>query len=582
MSFNFREINDKYNKDKKNNKDYQIIKNKTIKLLINYVSTLINNKNEVNQNLDFKDFDIILSSGNGRKKLISSLIIVNTKFDPKTYSKNNKEKFVELKNIVDLQDEEGINLEEEFETIKFNLIPKLEPGIKFDLSFCDLHIFKQFETDKIFDKNFFKEGNNDKDLLVIYCTKLDGNKHKFKKLCEFIDKAEEDEDLWKKIRKILLIFEVKQKEEIGEEYDENLHYIIREANEEKFSLLFNIRKENDMNTPNEIFLDSKKSKTFYFLLDKNNYIKEHKAFYSYDSIKEVIDEHAQKKNICTFEEYNQKIETFYEFFSFLKNIKEVKYNFYLSYNFEIVLTYDPNLNKLLIKNIIFNRLNGEFLPEEYKKLKLISEIVKPNNEDLKEIKCKKIDIDFSDMTCIKCGQKIEDNAELFYCYECKEKYCYKCVINHLENNSGKDKYIDPKHNLIFFKTRDKKNFEAIEQYKLGKNTFVNSENLDRFKYVKCNGCANKFAKSPRFICLSCCPGKKNSDGYNDYCQKCIEHMMNDDNEGKEIQKSRDYVYDRDFFLLDGENCYMSHDHKNHIYLMVPLSSDDQEEPYWDY
>ena len=156
------------------------------------------------------------------------------------------------------------------------------------------------------------------------------------------------------------------------------------------------------------------------------------------------------------------------------------------------------------------------------------------------------------------------------------------MINHLENNSGKDKYIDPKHNLIFFKTRDKKNFEAIEQYKLGKNTFVNSENLDRFKYVKCNGCANKFAKSPRFICLSCCPGKKNSDGYNDYCQKCIEHMMNDDNEGKEIQKSRDYVYDRDFFLLDGENCYMSHDHKNHIYLMVPLSSDDQEEPYWDY
>jgi len=401
MSFNFREINDKYNKDKKNSKDYQIIKNKTIKLLINYVSTLINNKNEVNQNLDFKDFDIILSSGNGRKKLISSLIIVNTKFDPKTYSKNNKEKFVELKNIVDLQDEEGINLEEEFETIKFNLIPKLEPGIKFDLSFCDLHIFKQFEADKIFDKNFFKENDNDKDLLVIYCTKLDGNKHKFKKLCEFIDKAEEDEDLWKKIRKILLIFEVKQKEEIGEEYDENLHYIIKEANEEKFSLLFNIRKENDMNTPNEIFLDSKKSKTFYFLLDKNNYIKEHKAFYSYDSIKEVIDEHAQKKNICTFEEYNQKIETFYEFFSFLKNIKEVKYNFYLSNNFEIVLTYDPNLNKLLIKNVIFNRLNGEFLPKEYKKLKLISEIVKPNNEDLKEIKCKKIDIDFNNGTCIK-------------------------------------------------------------------------------------------------------------------------------------------------------------------------------------
>ena len=37
-----------------------------------------------------------------------------------TYSKKNKAKFIELKNIVDLSDEEGIKLEDEFEKIDAN------------------------------------------------------------------------------------------------------------------------------------------------------------------------------------------------------------------------------------------------------------------------------------------------------------------------------------------------------------------------------------------------------------------------------------------------------------------------------
>ena len=55
-----REINDKYYKNKKD-ENYLIITKKAENLLINYVSTIINNKNEVNQELDFKDLDIILS-----------------------------------------------------------------------------------------------------------------------------------------------------------------------------------------------------------------------------------------------------------------------------------------------------------------------------------------------------------------------------------------------------------------------------------------------------------------------------------------------------------------------------------------
>ena len=127
------------------NSHIKILKKKTINLLVNYISTLINNKNDINKNLKEEDLDIIISSGNGRRKLLSSLSIINIKFDPETYSKKNIDKFIELKNIIDLSDEEGINLKDEFEKIKFSFIPKLEKGIKFDLSFLDLYIFKHFE-----------------------------------------------------------------------------------------------------------------------------------------------------------------------------------------------------------------------------------------------------------------------------------------------------------------------------------------------------------------------------------------------------------------------------------------------------
>ena len=564
------------------NSKIKILKKKTINLLINYISTIINNKNDINKNLKEENLDIIISSGNGRKKLLSQLTITNTEFDPETYSRKNIDKFTELKNIVDLSDEEGINLEDEFEKIKFNFIPKLEKGIKLDLSFLDLYIFEHFEKEKIFDKKFFANNDDNRDLLCLYCRKLDGNKHKFKKMIQLIEKIDEEDDFYKKIRNVLLIFEVNSKEDMAEECDERLPFQIRELNRKYFNLLFNIRKPNDENSPSEIFTNFHSKKTIYFILDKNNYIKKIKPFYGYDSVIEDVNEYSKIDFTFIQEEYDKKLDKFFEFFDFLKNIKEVKYNFYLSYNFELILNYDKIKNTLLIKNIIFNRLNGDFLPKEYDKLESIAKIVKPNNKELKKVECINIEIDFTSMSCIKCGYNFSQNEELFYCYECNDKYCFKCVTEHLENNSGKARFIDQKHNLLFFKTWDKNNFKNIEKYKLGKNSFVYSESLDRFKHVKCNGCGNLFSKSARYICLSCCPGRKPDDGYNDYCQNCIVHMMNDDEEGREIQKNRDNVYDRDFFLLSDEKCYMSHDHNNHIYLMVPLSSDDQNEPYWDY
>ena len=42
--------------------------------------------------------------------------------------------------------------------------------------------------------------------------------------------------------------------------------------------------------------------------------------------------------------------------------------------------------------------------------------------------------------------------------------------------------------------------------------------------------------------------------------------MKGDHEGEEIQKSKDNVYERDYFFLGGESYYIRHNHNNHIYL----------------
>ena len=58
-------------------------------------------------------------------------------------------------------------LEDEFEQIHFDFIPKLVKGMKFDLSFLNLHIFKHFEGEQFFDKKFFSENTDNRDLLFI-------------------------------------------------------------------------------------------------------------------------------------------------------------------------------------------------------------------------------------------------------------------------------------------------------------------------------------------------------------------------------------------------------------------------------
>lgn len=573
----------------------KIISKKTKNLLKNYVLTIINNKNEVNQNLKPEDLNIILSSGNGRKKKIFySLSIINALFDPKTYSKKNIEKFNELKNLIEPLDEEGIYPFNEFEELEFNFVPKLQKGLKFNLNSFEFKVLKEEEEIKTFDKSFFDSKYDNKKLFCVYTTKLNGKRHKFKKIIELVETALNNEEKFFKIfKKVLIILEIKSLNEIEPEFV-NFPLELREISENEnfanFEILYNIKKEGDDNSPSDIFTNNDMGRTYYFILNSDNYITYIKNLYSPEHlVKELV----EKKNdndeinedmINNNSNLDMKINAFYEFYEFLQKIKEVKYYFYLSYHFNLILNYNQKLDKLIIKDIFFSRFNGEFRPPEYKKLKRLLSIFCPEHIEFREIEAIDIDIDFSDMTCIKCSTKIKNNEELFYCYICKDKYCYECVKDHMESNSGKDKFIDPKHNLIFFKTRDKKNFYGIDKYKLGNNLFANTdeENLGRFKKVQCNGCSVQFATSARYICLTCKPGLKRSEGYTDYCSDCIEHMMKNDKKGQDLQNMREYVYNTDINLLSEDYTAIYHNHNTHIYLLVPLACNEEENPYYDY
>ena len=575
----------------------KIISKKTKNLLKNYVLTVINNKNDVNQNLKSEDLNIILSSGNGRKKKIfSSLSIINTKFEAETYCKNNIDKFMELKNLIVPLDEEGINPFNEFEEIEFNFEPKLDIGLNFNLNYFDFKMFKEFDDIKTFDKTFLNN-NDGKNVFCVYSTKLSDEKQekkipKLRKIIELVEVILKYKEKFLNIfKKVLLIFEIKNLQQIEKLVLHTLPMELKDINEhdDDFQIVFNIKNDDEDNSKSDIFTKNELSRTFYFILNSDNYITQIKNLYYPEHIIEEIINEKYNLEINKIENKNEildkKIDVFYEFYDFIKNIKEAKYYFYMSYHFNLILTYNENEDKLLIKDIVFTRFNGEFRPKEYQKLKRILSIIVPENIELNEIETIDIDIDFNNMTCLKCSKEIKNDEELFYCYICKNKYCYSCVKEHIQNNSGKNKFIDPLHNLIFFKTKNKNDLCGIDKYKLGNNAFANAneENLGRFRKAQCNGCAMQFATSVRYICLSCKPGLRRQEGYNDYCQDCIEHMMKNDKKGQDLQKDKDHIYNTENFLLNGDNSFMHHNHNSHIYLMIPLANNDEDSnPYYDY
>jgi len=252
----------------------------------------------------------------------------------------------------------------------------------------------------------------------------------------------------------------------------------------------------------------------------------------------------------------------------------------MSFNFEICLRYENS--SLSINYIDFSHIIAELRTKEYNLIKKSADILKPDINEIEEIKTTDIPIDFSDMECFRCGVKISNTEDLYYCYKCKTKYCKKCVLQNYNENNGLGKFIDPKHNILYFKTRDLNNFKDIDVHKLGNDLFSQCKDISKLSdhNAVCNGCHENFNNSPRYLCLHCRPGKKHSDGYYDYCFKCIQHMMSGDEEGKKMQEKEERIYSEETRLLYEEKETYRHSNNNHVYLMIALQYNCNDEPYY--
>ena len=557
--------------------------------LIDYLLNGLTNK-KFCEGLKISDFDIILSTNNAEdKKIFHSLNICNTKFDPSTAPSRKIIIYKDLYEVI----EPFINgkklAEQNFKEVTIHVYPKIRRNLRFDITSLT---YKVVKDNNVVDYKMEHENTNsdNKDILCICSFKLNGKKHKFEKILQLLEQFKQlGKEFFEYHRIAYIIFCIKEENSILSEY-ENFPDELKKVNEnfDKVRMIFYVSPQGE--SEDEIanmFALNDLGKNFYFHMNSNHVIyKADNMLHSGDLIEDSINYKNKEKEINKYPQQiiNERNEAFYNFYNFLKNIKDYKYSLYMSFDFEICLRYDEDLN-LSINYIDFSHINAELRTKEYNLIKKAADILKPETTEIDEIPTTDIPIDFSDMECFRCGKKIGNIEDFYYCYKCNYKYCKICVIDNYNKNNGKDKFIDQKHNLLYFKTRDLNSFKDIDIHKLGNDSF--SQCTDNSKLsdhsALCIWCNERFKNSPRYLCLQCKSGKKQLDGYNDYCLKCIQHMMSGDKEGEEIQKKEERIYSEETRILYGEKITYRHDNDKHIYLMIAMEYIyNDNNPYFTY
>ena len=355
-----------------------------------------------------------------------------------------------------------------------------------------------------------------------------------------------------------------------------------------------------------IFQDNKNSHKNIFINNTNIFDSEMLNNYNYFLIcnneKKII---KINNNICNNEDFKLKLKHIFdenkntkkneleELNSILNKLMSKNLNYYTNFKITMECYYKFNdsltiLNLYKIKNL---KLNGSLRSNHCNliKNKIDKLNYKPNkiNSNLTEIETfNLLDIDFNQqILCKNCGEVIntklsEKNNEIntkgfYYCFWCKDFYCIKCVEEKLSINcttNYQQKLIDKNHNLLYFCTTEKEDLKEFDKMKLGINHY-NPETLnglvsrnENHGYI-CNGCRNNSQNSKikaRYVCVSCRPGIYRSGGYVDYCFNCIEHLRNEDDIGKEIEKIEDEYYPK------------THSHKHHVYFCVVFQIDNYQ------
>ena len=567
-----------------------------------FKNTLFKKDTAFTQGLTFPDFDIVLSSSDAEgQEIFHSLNICNCKYDPKSTATKKIIHFEQLEEIMknflkwkeskEKEYKEKPNVKD-FSAIFMHAYPMVRKNLQIDISTITFKQVKKGENNEhtFIDFKMEKFKPDDKDIIYFVSFKLNQKTHKFGKIQQLLEQFEQEglNDFWNFYQKAYFIFCVEAENLILSEYSLFPEWL-KKANEENphASFLFYIdppgeAPEQVMN----IFKMSEFEKDYYFILNANNVVERCDSMLCSGDVVEnsIKRKKAEQNTKIKLDDVKQALSNFYDF---VYKIKDFKYNFFFGYQFEVCLKFNKEEN-LELSYVNFSHLIAEVRTKEFKRLKECKDIFKPDICELQETKTVDIQINFIENICIKCKKEILENDPMYYCYQCKQKYCTECVMKNFNdpNNKGIKKFIDPKHNLLFFKTRNLENFKTIDQYKLGKDIFATCTDESKLgnHSFSCNGCSvsQNYVK-PRFLCLSCRPGLMQDNGFVDYCIDCIDHMNQNDEKGKKIQNEEYELYSKETRFFFEDKTKAKHDHNNHIYLMIALECKvNGDNAYYDY
>ena len=553
---------------------------------------LLSENNPLKKGTKDEDFDIIFSTKEAiNKEILHTMIIC-----PNRYDQNCKYCQLPLKNeaafLEKKYDEFNKKIKDDYKSFKIMLTPRIRRNLIFDITTLKYKIFKDGLVQEYQMKHDFK----DKDILCLVSHKLKKipkNPHKFGKQLQILEQLQDPNlaEFWNYYGVVYMIFCIQDENAMKREYEKFPDELKKIPSYLNLKIIFFVEKEFKIKNPKlrNIFVYNDYGKNYFFLMDPNYKIyKSDHMLFSGDIIEEAIKMKKKEKEDKTKDEKElkrQRYDAFIKLYDFYKKLTDIKYALYFSMEFEICLKYNMAKSSFYISYIDFYKIAADLRPKEYDMVQKLTKILKPEDwEDVRQIELFDIPVNFTENICKVCKKKIEDDKPMYYCYKCpknENKYCSKCVIEHYRNKDlkGKKKFIDPKHNLLFFKTRKEESFKQIDKFKLGEDIFTKYNEDNQFENFQrlCYGCKRKFNESPRYICLNCNKGTLIYGRYHDYCYNCIEHMMNNDEEGKKIQDFKERLYGFETRTLLTNNEMYKHNNDEHIYLMIALEIKDSNE-----
>ena len=580
--------------------------------LLNIISNFINNYNPFDEELTSNDLELKLKTDSNISRFDQikyKIEINNISFNPKRDIVKNLDKYNSLPSCLEIKDE--YSKEKLLMTnLEINLTPRMNKNMNFDMTIFPFYYYNKEKNSQ--EKYNIKLNDKNKFILCIYLSQF--KKETKAIILREIEYIVANENIIPHIEKIIVILQVKQKYEASKmAQDGELNELLQKGNNEnnnnkegnceknKIKVIFNIASEYNKESVINIFKEQTGlGKDYFFLLGNNNKIV--LIHNDLDSIFIKMNQFTIKlkkliKEGKTYEDYikekelkkKEKVNSIKEILNFISKLKKLNYVYEFGFKISFKASINEGCSSINITNLNSIDISGKLRTQEFKYLQKLLKIFKNSKQvifsEMKEMPTMDLDVDFTDMKCLKCAKLIPEDKHFYYCYICKTKYCYECVKEQLKKN-GKEKYIDQKHNLLFFKTRNKKNFMNLDKPKLGNNRFAESTNISQFKgrhSATCNGCKSVINNMGRYVCIHCRPGLYLSGGYIDYCEECIEKMCNNKQSQTELEiEAEQTIYCVKNLFCEGHKLLNKHDHDNHLYLLLPLEYDCVSYPYNNY